>query len=287
MIDFSRSTFTWKSFPWKPDPWYKYVGGFVGNPGAVHHVRFNLEASCQIRNENGGVTALFVGAPCRTEYTIVERNLFQIPNGEFRFAFSHTHEIPIAREPSDRSEDVAAVSLNERFQEHQIALRKHDNVEELSEPESVIAATLTHDLLNARSTYHDAERGLSVTVEYPINLINLNVEEKLFQVCTGPLILPDLATWDGQKVQRVFLAHAAFTQFDHVEFILRREVAAAAEERFWLDRPRGRDRFELHDSSHRPPDGPPERPRPTVYNETWALEGSNVILRASNEATPQ
>ena len=35
MIDFSRSTFTWKSQPWQPDPYYRYTGGFVGTPGQV------------------------------------------------------------------------------------------------------------------------------------------------------------------------------------------------------------------------------------------------------------
>ena len=48
MIDFSRSTFTWHTHPWSPDPYYRYAGGFVGEPGQVYHVRFGLEASCQI-----------------------------------------------------------------------------------------------------------------------------------------------------------------------------------------------------------------------------------------------
>ena len=77
-------------------------------------------------------------------------------------------------------------------------------------------------------------RGLAITVEYPVNLINLNKDHSEFQVCTGPIILPDLATWDGSEVQRVFLAHVAFTEFDHVEFILRREVEAAPAEQEWL-----------------------------------------------------
>ena len=42
MINFPRSTFTWKSHPWHPDPYYKWAGGFVGTPGQVYHVRFSL-----------------------------------------------------------------------------------------------------------------------------------------------------------------------------------------------------------------------------------------------------
>ena len=283
MIDFPRSTFTWKSHPWQPDPHYKYMGGFVGEAGAVHHVRFNLEACCQIcDDESGDVTELFVGSPCRSEYTIVERNLFQIPSSEFRLAFSHTHQVPIAKEPSYASEDVAATDHLAAFATTQIRIHSHADFVETAEAKAVIDATLEGDLLNARSSYRDAERGVTVSVEYPVNLINLNVAQGTFQVCTGPLILPDLATWDGDTVQRVFLAHAAFTQFDHVEFILQREVEAAAEAREWLDQPRGRDRLELHDPAQSPQNYPPSRPRPTVYNETWSLDAHNTILREPN-----
>jgi len=77
-------------------------------------------------------------------------------------------------------------------------------------------------------------------------------------------------------------AHVAFSHFDHVEFILQQDVQAAPEEREWLDRPRGRDRLELIDPGNRPPNYPPSRPRPTVYNETWELEADNVVLRTDN-----
>lgn len=283
MINFPRSTFTWRSNPWYPDPYYRYTGGFVGTPGQSYHVRFNLEASCTITDEaTGKSTELFVSAPCRTEYTIATRNLFQVPSSEFRFFFSRQYRLGLAKRPSTEPEDVSVAPLSEAFAEHRIDLRTFGAVTELTTVEQISAAMLSNDLLNAVSTYRDAARGLTVSVEYPVNLINLNLADGEFQVCTGPILLPDLATWDGAEVQRVFLAHAAFTAFDHVEFILQREVEAAPEERLWLDQPRGRDRLELLDPNHRPPDYPPARPKPTVYNETWELAATNVVLRAEN-----
>jgi hypothetical protein len=71
-------------------------------------------------------------------------------------------------------------------------------------------------------------------LEYPIKLINLQQKEKLFQVCMGPVPLPDLATWDGVCVDRVFLAELAFSEFDYIEFALRRDVEASDKERGWL-----------------------------------------------------
>ena len=96
----------------------------------------------------------------------------------------------------------------------------------------------------------------------------------------GRCLLPDLATWDGGDLHRVFVAHAAFSRSDRVEFILRRPVRAAPEERAWLDVPRGLDRLELRDPGNPPPGYPPPRHRPLVYNETWDLAAHNVVLRA-------
>jgi hypothetical protein len=283
MIDFRRSFFTWQSHPWQRDPYYRYPGGFVGEPGQAYHVRFNLEGTCTIRDERSGQeTELFVSAPCRTEYTIAQRNLFQVPSGEFRFAWSRNYRLAIAARPSTEEETVQVARLDEAFQGHNFDLRTFSNVTQLTTIPQIVKATLANDLLNARSTYRDEGRGLAVTVEYPVNLININTGADEFQVCTGPVIVPDLATWDGQEVRRVFLAHVAFTAFDHVEFILQREVEAAPEERTWLDQPRGRDRLALHDPNHRPPNYPPPRPRPTVYNEVWALPATNTVMRTPN-----
>ena len=283
MIDFPRSFFTWKTFPRQDDPYYKYAGGFIGKEGDVRHVRFNLESRCTISDSSGGQMAeLFVGAPCRTEYTIPRRGFFQIPGGEFRMAFSRTHRIPIARRPSSESEAGGAQELSATFQEHSICLKANSHPIELHASEQVVEATLANALLNALCTYSDPQSNLRVTVEYPVNLINVNRKDATFQVCTGPLILPDLTTWDGQKVDRVFLAHVAITAFDYVEFILRREVAVAPEERAWLHEARGRERRELHDPNNRPPGYPPAQPLPTVYNEVWALAAENVLLRAPN-----
>jgi hypothetical protein len=236
---------------------------------------------CVIEDEKSNQqTEVFISAPCRAEYTIATRNLFQIPSTEFRLAFSRQWRLSIAARPSYEQETATVARLEDAFQAHRLDLRIFANAETLNTPHQIIEATLANEWLNARSTYGDAERGLRVTVEYPVNLINVNPDADQYQVCTGPVILPDLATWDGQEVRRVFLAHVAFTAFDHVEFILRREVEAAPAERAWLDQPRGRDRQALIDPNRKPPNYPPPRPRPTVYNETWELAAENVVLRA-------
>ncbi|MCY3771100.1 MAG: hypothetical protein OXG98_03635 [Gemmatimonadetes bacterium] len=301
MIAFHRSSFHWRSWPWESDLVYKYKGGFVGVPGQAYQVRFHLEAACTVENlETGRKTDLYLGAPCRTEYTIARRNLFQIPSDEWRMAFSRNLSIPISRRPSTEPAEIAGTPLEKQFHAHEIDIRRYDSVETLTHARAVVDATTNRDLMNGRIVYRETDqpgrpgqsgqpnhsdlpgRGLKVTLEFPVDLININEEDAEFQVCTGPVVLPDLETWDGSEVHRVFLADAAISGFDHAEFILRREIEAAEREKHWYEAPRGRDRLELNDPDNPPPDYPPRRPRPLVYNETWEKETENVILKAKN-----
>jgi hypothetical protein len=281
MIDYARSSFTWKSHPWKPDPDYRWMGGFVGVPGQAYHVRFTLQASCSVRHpDHDCPVGVYLGSPCRSEYTIAKRNLFQIPSGEWRMAFSRTHAVGIAASLDDR-EPYQAEPLSSGFADHGIDIRDHVKAVEHSHVDTVIEATLANHMMNAQTTYHDQKSGCDVTLDYPVNVMNLNVEDKEWQVCTGPIIVPDTESWDGSLITRVYLAHIAISAFDHVEIIFRRPVDVTSDVAEWLDKPRGRDRLELRDSDN-PPDGyPSTRPRPHVYHDVWELEAENRILTAS------
>ncbi len=284
MIDFGRSYFTWTSHPTKPDPHYKYAGGFVGKDGAVHRVRIQFDATCTLTNDKTGKSdELFLLCPCRTEYTIVTENLFQVPNGEFRVVFGREHSVPLARRPSSEPEPLKRRKLSEQFASHQVDLRKFEPARTVTTAEGVIEATVADAVMNGRTTYRDAARGVTVTLEYPIKLINLQQREKLFQVCMGPVPLPDLATWDGVSVDRAFLAHLAFSDFDYMEFMLRRTLEPAESEKGWFYAVRGRDRNELRDPK-KVPSAPRGRPGLTAYDEVVARQVTTEVLVAPPEA---
>jgi hypothetical protein len=278
MINYPRSSFTWHAHPWQKDPHYKWLGGFVGEYGQAYHVRFTLQASCTVVHPDASEPLeLYLGAPCRSEYTIASRNMFQIPSGEWRMVFSHTHQVGTAESVDDPASSEAR-PLAEAFADHTIDIRHHDDRREHTDAESVIEATLANRSLSAETAYTDEHTGSSVTLAYPVNVMNLNVPDGEWQVCTGPIIVPDLASWDGDQISRVFVAHVAISDFDHVELIFRRPVEVAPEVVTWLDTARGRDRRELHDPNDPPAGYPPPRPRPTVYHDTWELPAINTVL---------
>ena len=281
MIDFNRSFITWTIDWTEPDPVYAFPGGFVGEPGEATTSRLQIDACCEIVDEaRGTACAIYLTAPCRSEFIIADDNLFQVPNGEYRAAVTDAFTVPIATEPSWHDEGTRRQPIDERFAEVAIDLRTEDAVA-LESDDAVVAASLAGARLNAQSTYRDEAQGLTVTVEYPIKLINLHAGGGRYQVCTGAVALPDLTTWDGAGVDRVFAAHAAFTADDHVEFILRRSVDVAEHELDWAAAVRGRDRYQRRDSGE-PADRP--RPRAAGYFETWELPAVNTIWQASREA---
>jgi len=279
MIDFDRSYFTWTSKPYVQHPYYVNDGGMVQGPGSVRDVRIQYEALCEVRDEKTGhVEELFLLHPCLGEYTIPQRDFFMIPVKEFRVIFSRTHSIPIALRPSTETEKVAPRPHN--FDALRFTTRHHARATALATHRQVIDATLANKPMNCRTRFRDPASGCTVTLEYPVRTMNLNANEQLFQIDTGPLPLPDLKGWDGQRPARAFLAHVATSRFDFAEFILRREVEPSDRDKEWLFKVRGKWRWDLRDPKNPPPGHPPRPAWPFAYNETVRLDATNEFLCA-------
>ncbi len=279
MIDFERSFFTWTSHPFELDTHYINSGGMTQGAGSVRNVRVTYDAKCDITNTKTGETEeLFLLSPCRSEYTIPKEEFFQLPSGEWRVVFSRTHKIPLARKPSTEEEKSKAGELN--LADTRFTTRTHSNFAVLTSAQQVIEATLANKPVNARTTYADEAAGYSWAIEYPARTMNLNVEEGLFQVDTGPIPLPDMNSYDGKRPMQAFLSYVAFSEFDSAEFILRREVEPSEEDKKFLFQSPGKWRYTLRDPNNPPPGHPPRPNWPTVFNETKVLKASNLFLSA-------
>ena len=264
--------------------YYKYPGGFVGSLGEKYHVRFNTQSSFIILDEKSKkYDEVFLGSPCRSEYTIAKDNLFQVPSNEFRMALTNKNKVNIASKPNDNASDINFSKLEGNYIDYKLDIREYNNHIELKKEHEVIKATLNGDLLNAKCSYKDELLGLTVTLEFPVNLINLNYDENEFQVCTGPIIVPDLSSWKIGKTGQVFLAHVAFSSFNYIELILRRNVKPENSEMEWITKPIGLNRNELINPDKTPPLHPEKRWEVTTYNEVWKIKSINVFLSSQNE----
>jgi len=285
LINYFTSTFTWKGKSFTGDPYYKYPGGFVGNIGEKYHVRFNTQSSFIIEDEESKkYDEVFLGSPCRSEYTIAKNNLFQVPSNEFRMALTKENKVNIASKPNCEDDDINFSKLEGNYIDYKLDIREYTNHVQLNKESEVIKATLNGDLLNAKCSFKDESSGLLVTLQFPVNLINLNYDQNEFQVCTGPIIVPDLSSWEIGKTGQVFLAHVAFTSFNYIEIILRRDVKPEKSELDWLTKPIGLDRNELVNPENIPSLHPEQRWQVTTYNEVLGLNTKNVFLKCANES---
>ncbi|MBM4438449.1 MAG: hypothetical protein FJ029_14755 [Actinobacteria bacterium] len=280
MIDFGHSQATWTSRPYVPHPHYVNDGGMRQGASAVRDVRHLIEATCTLTSRaTAHVEEIFLLHSCLAEFTIPKRDFFVLPSYQYRALLSRTHSIPIARRLLAEREDRKAEPFG--YADLKLTMRTFRQAERLTTARQAIEATLAGKPLNARTTYRDDREGWTVTLEYPVRTMNLSVEEDLFQVDTGELALPDMATWDGQRVSRAFIAHVAFSQFDSAEFILRREVEPADTEKLWLHVPPPDGwRWELQDQRDPAPGHPPRMPWPTTFNDTVTLTVANEFWSA-------
>ena len=253
----------------------------MADQGDVVSVRLKADARLEVRPDHGTSFTCYVIAPCRTEYTIVTENLFQIPSGEFRGVYSDSIQIPIAKRPSIEKEHVRRRPISEGYAGFKIDIHHFQKADPVLTAHDIITATKDAALMNATCVYREEDLGLTITVEFPIELINYDESNETFQVCTEPLILPDLTTWDGTGLDRVFLAAVAFSTFDQAEFILRREINADETELPWYHEVRGRDRHEVHKGATTSTQHRLKRPLPLVFNEAWAQKTDITITRAS------
>ena len=200
----------------------------------------------------------------------------------FLVIFTRSHEIPI-----DRPASIAQLQRtpqHHRFQGFQLTTRTFPQSSSLTTAKEVIEATLANHPLNVRTTHQDTDGHCTVCLQYPARTVNLNVEENLFQVDTGPVPFPEMTSWKGERPLLAFLSYVSFSSFDSAEFILRREVEPSEKDKKWLHQIRGKWRWELRDPDNPPPGHPPRHPWPSVYNEVRVIQAHNEFLCA--EAAP-
>ena len=186
--------------------------------GRGNNARIQVEARCLLTDISSGTEdEYFLVASCKGEDTYGKGILFLDPNYDFCGIFSR-QEFRLIRVgvPFRTNETLGDV---ERFFEEV----KYDIVlvegKGLTNNEAIVQATLSNQLLNGRTTLNDAGR-YRATIEFPIKTMNANDIEHLYQVDTGPLLLPDFRSQARRIVERFDLAFVAFNKPDEAYFVI-------------------------------------------------------------------
>jgi hypothetical protein len=206
-------------------------------PYPMNNARVVLDCRCRITDRATGQThTIVLGASCKTERVGADADLWLVPNGDFipifsDDAFMHIKtfaragmgsriEGPGAGEQPDRLE----VPIEGTFERVHLDLVERDG-DRLDDASAIVNAVLANDrLVGVHRIESDRYRA---EIEYPVQTINANERDLVYQTDTGPILFPDLDCQPDQLLSRIELAFTAANTPTWAEFIVRTRTPIA------------------------------------------------------------
>jgi hypothetical protein len=230
LCDFGRSFMTWDKTvtPMPPDP--RPYSRHMPWGGAA---RIQLDALLDVQDEATGATTRYVLiTPCRSEWMWVDEDLFSFMpdhtpaeswvNSEYRVIYSETEHRFVGRRIVAEQEARRATLIADKFDGFDITIRTFSEAHLLETTAAMIEATRAGLPLVARTEIDDPVRRQRLVLEYPIKTMNFHPPRQLFQVDTGPLLVPDFESEAEHPMERLDVAHVVYNTLDRAEFIARR-----------------------------------------------------------------
>ena len=195
-IDFSDSYLTW-----------------LTRKGASYG-RFQVESTCTIRCFDLEKTETYYLAPAVIAGNVYAQNdlvkqpvyLFQIAASKQRHAIFRTF--------ASHSDDQNSFDNNsDLFEEVELHITKKEAAV-LKDFDSIDFHFRNHSTMTARMCY-DTKPNLQIEIEFPIKHINIQREKRLFQVETGPILIPsEPPSGRLSKVKGQYYFNIAFVHFN-------------------------------------------------------------------------
>jgi len=200
-------------------------------PYSLNNARIPLDAYLTISERGTDFSEEYVlGVSCKTEQVGVEKNIWHMPNADFKpICSSDTFMAIKTYDLANKSATLYPPSLGEQ-PERQISSieESFDSLEVdlprvagqvLKTPQAIVEAVLANQILNARTTIENDR--YTAILEYPIKTINANERDWVYQPDTGPVLLPDLNRDTEDLMAGFELAFVGFNTSRWVEFIER------------------------------------------------------------------
>lgn len=198
-----------------------YGYSFLCCPKSFNSVRFWVESRTILIDETAKTrTVIYQCASCKSESTFAKTDLFLDPNYDFMPIFGGTDLLIFRRHAYLNSNYRELVKAESVWGDPTIKTPLAKNVFEVSTFEEIRDATAAGIPLVAQTEIHHAKTGLRAILEYPVKTMNIDRDHGIYQVDTGPLALPDLATRHESPLGTTSLAFVAFNQPDFAYFVV-------------------------------------------------------------------
>lgn len=186
----------------------------------TNNARIQVESRCEIVDqERGNSETYYLVASCKGEDTYGKGMLFFVPNYDFCMIYS-SNDFMIIRTYHNAELDNRTVGdnrghfLDVHFHIKMIEGNIIDNVDE------IVKFTLANYPLNGRTEISDDSGKLRAIIEFPIKTMNVNDQTLMYQVDTGPILLPNFESKKERMVERFDLAYIAYNRTDEAYFVV-------------------------------------------------------------------
>lgn len=194
--------------------------------GRENNARIQIEAVCDILGPDGEERYVLV-ASCKAEDTYGAGPLFRLPNYDFCAIFS-AEEYLIVRAGLPLTacwRDSGRIA--ERFAGVRVTLAEVP-ARVCADAHEVVRATLADAPLVGRSELLGEDGSPVARLTYPIKTMNVNDERCVYQIDTGPVLLPDPGRQVSLAIERLDLAFVAWSNLvEGAEFIVQGPVQIA------------------------------------------------------------
>ena len=114
--------------------------------------------------------------------------------------------------------------------EPNMRLQYGKTVTELETFEHIRDATATATPLAAQTELTNEETGLRCLMEYPVETMNISIDQRLWQVDSGPIAMPDLTKRFDPPVDSIRLAFAVFNAPHFCDFVIEQPTPVLRDE---------------------------------------------------------
>lgn len=202
-------------------PCLDYGLSFVCNSASFNAVRFWIESrTILIDDKSGQRVEFYQCASCKSEHTFAAKDLFQKDNYDFLPIFGG-EDLLIFRRPARLFDRYRTVTKEAKvWGKPTFRLRPARQVRLLETWEQLRDATAEGLPLVSQTEIANAETGLRAVIECPIKTMNVSLDQKLYQVDTGPVAWPDLARRFEPPIDSLSLAFVAFNAPGFADFVV-------------------------------------------------------------------
>ena len=206
-------------------PLLDYGRSFISGKGAQNEARFWIESTTTIVDERSGrAETWYQCGSCKSERTFAERDLFTPDNYDFLPVFGPEHGLIFRRKAYAHEGYREVRPIDTMFGGPIYRVQVAERAQRLGSNREVREATHSGAPLVGRTEIRNEQLGLRAVMEYPIKTMNTHTARDLYQVDTGPVLLPDLSRNWERWADALSLAYVAFNDWSFADFVIEAET---------------------------------------------------------------